>query len=247
MLARQPEQLQAFSGQAKRVLAVFPHPDDESYGPAGLLARRGNEPDGSAASFVMTRGEASSMGPQKGLDPDGVADLRRDRLLAVADELGLDGLLIGDFPDGGMARCPLEEMAGAIGRVIDAYRPHVVIGHDARGVNAHPDHIAAHWAIRRALENRPAQDIRFAMMAYTQDVVDAVAPRLLFPTPEPEIDAVVRLDAAEAAAKERCLEIHEALVTLRADHPNADLLRRPPIERYSFFGEDHTPPLPDVC
>ena len=42
------------------------------------------------------------------------------------------------------------------------------------------------------------------------------------------------------------LRLHEALVTLRADHDDETLLLRPPIERYDFLGEDFTPPADDL-
>ena len=40
-------------------------------------------------------------------------------------------------------------------------------------------------------------------------------------------------------------DIHEALVTLR-DDGEPELIRRPPIERYAFFGERFDPPLDDL-
>ena len=242
MLARRPGDLAAFRDRPKRVLAVFPHPDDESYGPAGTLLRTARQAEGSAAIFIMTRGEASRIGPATGRTPDEVARLREKRLLEVASILELDGLILGDFPDSKMARCSLEAMAGAIGELLDAYEPQVVIGHDPRGVNAHPDHIATHWALRRALEPRP---IRFAMLAYPAELAEAIKPRLLFPTPEREIDAVLELDKREIEAKEKCLRIHDALVTLK-EEGDETLLYRPPIERYDFLDEDHHPPLNDL-
>jgi len=244
MLARQPHELAAFRDRPKRLLAVFPHPDDESYGPAGTLFRATRDPHGSSAAvFIMTRGEASQIGPATGRTPDEVAQLRERRLRDVAAILELDGLIIGDFPDSKMARCSLETMAEAIDEVLDAYRPQVVIGHDPRGVNAHPDHIATHWALRRALE--PRQTIRFAMLAYSAEMAEAIKPRLLFPTPEEEIDAVIQLDKFEIAAKERCLRIHDALVTLE-ENGDQTLLHRPPIERYDFLNENHDPPVSDI-
>ena len=70
-------------------------------------------------------------------------------------------------------------------------------------------------------------------------------PRLLFATPEEEIDAVLHLSADEADAKERALRVHEALVTLR-DDGEPSLMRRPPVERYDFLNEDKPKPLNDL-
>ena len=242
-LIRNATDLAAFRSRARRVLAVFPHPDDESYGPAGTLYRIGQEADAATAVFIMTRGEASSMGPQKGISRDEVAALRRERLERVDQALGLDALLIGELPDGGMAHRPMAELTAAVAACLDAFDPHVVIAHDPRGVNAHPDHIAAHWAIRAALVDRP--DIRLAMLAYLSDVVEQVKPRLMFATPDEAVDCVIELSEDEAAVKERCLDIHEAIITLQGDGADGRIVR-PPIERYDFFGENLDPPVRDL-
>jgi LmbE family N-acetylglucosaminyl deacetylase len=241
-LIEEASRLSAFRGRTRRVLAIFPHPDDESYGPAGTLHQLGRDPDNATAVYIMTRGEASSMGPERGLDADQVATLRRERLARVDEVLGLDAMLLGRFPDGGMARRPLIELAGAVGAALDAFSPQVVIAHDPRGVNAHPDHIATHWAVRAALAERPG--IRLAMLAYLQEAADLVAPRLLFATPEAEVDCVVQLDQAAVDAKQEALDIHEAIVTLKDD--GSDRLLRPPIERYDFLGESFDPPLENL-
>jgi len=243
VLIRNADDLARFRGREQRVLAVFSHPDDESYGPSGTLFRIARDPDAATAVFIMTRGEASSMGPQKGLSPDAVAALRRDRLSKVDEVLGLDALLIGEFPDGGMAFRPLQEMADAVGACLDALEPQVVIAHDPRGVNAHADHIATHWALRSALATRPG--IRLAMLAYLSDIVEQIKPRLMFATPESAVDCVIELHGEEIDAKERCLEIHEALITLAGDGADGRIVR-PPIERYDFLGENFDPPVADL-
>jgi LmbE family N-acetylglucosaminyl deacetylase len=243
-LARSIADLGPLRSRARRLLALFPHPDDESYGPAGTLARVAASGDSAVVYYCMTRGEASSIGHERGLAPDEVAALREQRLLGVADALRLDGMVIGEFPDSGMVRCDLKSMGNAVGAVLDALAPQVVICHDPRGVNAHPDHIATHWALRRALEERPG--VRVAMLAYLEELVEQVKPRLIFATPEPEVDCEIVLAEAEIEAKETCLRLHEALVTLRPDHEDETLLRRPPIERYDFLGEEFTPPVDDI-
>ena len=228
-LIRSADGLTALRERARRLLVVLPHPDDESYGCAGTLARLGSDPDAATVFLCLTRGEASSMGPQRGLSSDEVATLREQRLVEVAATVKLDALLIGRFPDSGMAYADLGELSASIVETIDAFEPQVVINHDPRGVNAHPDHIASHWALRDALRDR--SDIRFAMLAYPAEVCEAIKPRLLFPTPDDEIDVVIHLTDEETEKKERCLRIHEALVTLLPDG-EPGLLHRPPIERY---------------
>jgi LmbE family N-acetylglucosaminyl deacetylase len=240
---RSAEGLTALRERARRLLVVLPHPDDESYGCAGTLARLGADPDAATVFLCLTRGEASSMGPQRGMSRDEVAALRARRLEEVAAVVDLDGLLIADLPDGGMARRPLDELTAPIRAALESFRPGVVIGHDPRGVNAHPDHIASHWALRDALRDR--KDVRFAMLAYPADLCEAVKPRLLFPTPEDEIDVAIHLTDEETEKKERCLRIHEALVTLLPDG-EPGLLHRPPIERYDLFGEELEPPADDL-
>lgn len=235
------EELSALRPRARRLLAVLPHPDDESYGCAGTLKRLAADPDAATVLFCLTRGEASEMGPARGLDPDEVAELRAQRMEEVGRILGLDGLILGGFPDGRLARCALDAVAAAIDEVLRVFEPQVVITHDPRGVNAHGDHIATHWAVRHALIGK---QVRLAMLAYPAEVAEAVKPRLLLPTPEHEIDAVLDLTEEEIEAKERCLRIHEAFVTLR--EAAGTLLRRPPVERYDFLGEERSPPVSDL-
>lgn len=242
MLHRKAEDLTPLRARARRLLSVFPHPDDESYGPAGTLARAGADPDAAAVCLCLTHGEASSMGPERGLSTDAVAALREGRLVEVAGLLGLDGMIVASLPDGRLARCGLDEVAAVITAVLDAFQPQVVIGHDPRGVNAHPDHIATHWALRHALLGRKT---RFAMMAYLDDVVEIAKPRLIFPTPEDEIDAVVHLSDDETRAKESCLRVHEAFITL-VETSDPAMIQRPPIERYDFLGQPMSPPVDDL-
>lgn len=235
------EELRNLRPRARRLLAVLPHPDDESYGCAGTFKRLAADPDAATVLFCLTRGEASKLGPARGLSAEQVADLRTRRMEEVGRILELDGLIVGDYPDGRLARCALDSVAGAIDEVLRAFRPQVVIAHDPRGVNAHGDHIAAHWALRHALIGK---QVRLAMLAYPASVAEEIKPRLLFPTPEDEIDAVLHLTDDEIEAKERCLRIHEAFVTMR--DAAGTLLRRPPVERYDFLGEERSPPVSDL-
>jgi LmbE family N-acetylglucosaminyl deacetylase len=238
------------SAARRRLLAVFPHPDDESYGCAGLLSRLGRQPDASAGLLCLTRGEASSMGRERGLSPTEVGALRTERLERVREILGLELLDVRDLPDGGLARLAMAEVAAVVLEAVDAFRPHVVVAHCARGVNGHLDHVATHWAVRRALEERPG--IRVAQVAYRNEICRRLAPRLLFPTKDEHIDVTVHLDDDETAAKEACLRIHDGIVTLYPDRVEAGgtdhgrLVLRPRTEEFDLLGERFESPVEDV-
>ena len=234
--------LEGLKDRARRLLVVMPHPDDEAYGCAGALFGLSKDPDAATALMTLTDGEASTV-LGKDRTREEVAALRRDRLAQVQSLVGLDALLLPGLPDGRLSRLKLSELAAPIIEALRAFGPQVVVVQDARGVNAHPDHIACHWAVRYAIEQVPVP--RLAMLGYLQEACDAAKPRLLLPTREDEIDVVLHLDEDATRAKEAALRVHDGLVTLMDDGPQG-CFRRPPIERYDLLGEDFAPPLDDL-
>lgn len=243
MLAPPLDRLAALRERPRRLLAVFPHPDDEAYGCAGLLHRLGADPGGAVVLVTLTRGEASSVLAARGLSPDEVGDLRAARLACVRETTALDELVLGTFPDGRLARLPVPALADPLAALLDAYRPQVVVGHCPRGVNGHADHIATHWALRHALRGRAG--VRFAMITYPPEVAESAKPRLLFPTKPQELDAAIELTETEIDAKEACLRAHDAIVTLRPGG-DGELWSRPATEFFDLFGENHDPWLTDL-
>ncbi len=239
MAIRAAEALRELRDRPRRLLAVFAHPDDEAYGCAGAFARYGAREDTATALLCLTRGEAASIGRERGIAPADLGAMRERRLETVAERVHLDGLLVPGLPDSGLAACSLPELAAPVVAAMEALRPHVVIAGDARGVNAHPDHIAAHWAVRRALEDY-ADPVRVAMLAYPPEVAEDAKPRLLFATKREEIDIVLTLDDDEIDAKQDCLAVHEAMISMRGEDGRPV---RPPLERFDLLGEAFDPPL----
>lgn len=136
-----------------RLLGIFAHPDDESFGMAGTLARYAAQGIGTAL-ICATRGEA---GRSNGLadSPQALAGLRTQELQCAARAIGVDRLEILDWPDGGGESWDVARLARQIAARIRRIRPAVVVTFDAEGVTRHPDHIAVHRATRLALEGAP--------------------------------------------------------------------------------------------
>lgn len=125
-----------------KLLAVFPHPDDETLGLASTFARYSNE--GFETYLVCaTRGERGwydSEGPDPGFE--GVGRVREAELRCAAENLGLREVSFLDYIDGDVDQADLDEIIGKIVTHIRRIKPQVVVTFSPDGNYGHPDHIA---------------------------------------------------------------------------------------------------------
>ncbi|HLF25634.1 MAG TPA: PIG-L family deacetylase [Anaerolineae bacterium] len=146
---------------SRRLLVVFPHPDDETFGPGGTIARYARE--GVAVHYACaTRGEVGSVTP-KLLEPfehlpedQRLGALREGELRCAAEKLGLTGLHLLGYRDSGMPGAPENRdprafvnadpdgVTGQVVQLIRSIQPQVIITFDPFGGYGHPDHIFAH-------------------------------------------------------------------------------------------------------
>ena len=125
-----------------KLLAVFPHPDDETLGLGSTLARYSAE--GIETYLVCaTRGERGwfdSEGPDPGLE--GVARIREMELRCAAEQLGIHEVSFLDYIDGDVDQADPEEIIGRIVSHIRRIKPQIVVSFVPDGAYGHPDHIA---------------------------------------------------------------------------------------------------------
>ncbi|MFQ6016155.1 MAG: PIG-L family deacetylase, partial [Anaerolineae bacterium] len=145
----------------RTLLVVFAHPDDESFGPGGTLARYAAE--GVAVHVICaTRGEAGAVTGELAEGYSSLAEQRTAELHCAAEVLGLAGVHFLGYRDSGMAGSPHnahpqslvqadpDAVAGQVTALMRKLRPQVVITFDPQGGYGHPDHIAMHHAAVRA-------------------------------------------------------------------------------------------------
>ncbi len=125
-----------------RLMCVLAHPDDESMGTGGILAKYADE--GVATSLVCaTRGERGWFGEADAYPgPDALGRIREAELLAAAEILGIRQVHFLDYVDGDLDQADPAEVVPKIARLIQEIRPHVVVTFAADGAYGHPDHIA---------------------------------------------------------------------------------------------------------
>jgi LmbE family N-acetylglucosaminyl deacetylase len=145
------------------LLAVFAHPDDESFGPGGTLARYARS--GVDVWLVCaTDGDAGTVDAEMLANVASTAHLRAAELCCAAQTLGLRGVDWLGYRDSGMAgspdnqnpaslyQAPMDEVVGKIVASMRKHRPQVVMCDNQFGGYGHPDHIKLHQATTRAFE-----------------------------------------------------------------------------------------------
>src|SRR5229473_5589668 len=125
-----------------KLMAILAHPDDESLGNGGILAKYAVE--GIETHLVTaTRGERGWFGKESdnpGLEALG--KIREAEVLAAANVLGIQSVNFLDYIDGDLdAAHPAEAIAKIVGH-LRSVKPDVVVTFGQYGGYGHPDHIA---------------------------------------------------------------------------------------------------------
>lgn len=109
----------------KSLVAVFAHPDDEAFGPAGSLCHFAKTHD--VYLLCVTNGNLA---------------VRRGELLKSAKILGVKKVAFLNFSDGGLCNNNYHQLAEAIEKKLRQYRPETVMTFEPRGISGHLDHVA---------------------------------------------------------------------------------------------------------
>lgn len=125
-----------------KLLFVLAHPDDESLGAGGVLAKYSAE--GIETYLVTaTRGERGWRGAKEG-NPgaEAVGKIREAETRAAADILGVREVCFLDYLDGEVTQANFSEATHRIVDHLRRIRPQVVVTFSPDGHTGHPDHIA---------------------------------------------------------------------------------------------------------
>jgi LmbE family N-acetylglucosaminyl deacetylase len=150
-----------------RLLAVLAHPDDESLGVGGALAKYAAE---GVETFVATatRGERGRLG----LERPGAAvvgPVRERELRRAAAILGVSEVEFLDYLDGELDLVRPGEAVAKIARTIRRLRPQVVVTFPHDGNYGHPDHIAISQLTGAAIVEAAGADDRDGGRAHRVD------------------------------------------------------------------------------
>jgi len=229
-----------------RILYVYPHPDDESFGPAAAMAaqrRQGHE----VYLLTLTRGGATRQRHRLGLSVEEMGAVRFREMQAVARTLDLSGMEVLDFPDSGLKEMDPRRLEAAVREEISRRRPDVLVAYPVHGISGFHDHLVAHAVVKRVfceLAGSPGAPRRLALHTITEEDARKVAHFPLSGSKPEEIDAAVPVEAEDIAA---CLAALDCYVTFQETIQASGVraMQKSPVV-FELFGERHDPPLRDL-
>jgi LmbE family N-acetylglucosaminyl deacetylase len=225
-------------------LYVFPHPDDESFGPAPLLAKQ-RRAGHDVHLLTLTKGEATKQRHKYGYSKAEMGAVRYEEMQAVADTLGLSSLTVLDFPDGGLDDLDPHDLEDAITERIEATAPTVLITYAVHGISGHPDHLVSHAVVKRAFcalrgtETAPRR-LAFYTLSDDDDGAEDRPAHLRSSAPE-AIDCRAPLSADDLEAGRAALDCYKTYQDVVEEHQPLDHVGDGLC--FAFFQESFTPPL----
>jgi len=231
-----------------KILYVFPHPDDESYGPGPAISRQrrqGHE----VHLLTLTRGGATRQRHKYGYSVQEMGEVRYQEMQCVARVLDLSGMNVLDLPDSGLKEMDPREIEAVVRAEIERLQPEVVVSYAVHGISGYHDHLIAHAVVKRAfveLAERVTYLKRLAFFTIPEETAAASKnPNLSGSKPE-EIDCAVEVDQVDRDLGCQALDCYVTYQDTIERTGIKDDIRRQGRVTFELFGERHDPPLSDL-
>ncbi len=229
-----------------RFLYIFPHPDDECFGPAPGMARQLREGH-EVHLLTLTRGGATKQRHRLGLTVGEMGEVRLAEMRRVEEVLGLTGMEVLDLPDSGLAEIDPRLIEDVVREAILELVPDVVVTYAVHGISGFRDHLVTHAVVKRvycelrdeAPDRAPRRLALFTLAEEEEDAGDG--PFTLRTSPPDLIDAGIAISRSDLAKGLEALACYE---TYREVIERADPLGRiGDTIWFELFEESHAPPL----
>jgi len=218
------------AGDTFSLLAIFAHPDDETFRPGGtlaLLAQRGVN----VHVLSLTHGEAGSCGEPALCTSDELPSVRARELRCACTALGIQPPTLLDHQDGHLMEANPERVIATIFAVVHQVRPQVLLSFGPDGLSGHPDHIlVGQWA---AEAFRRVEGIA---TFYTIAVPQSLAQTLNMVQVHPVPDETIALSVDVSSVWEMKLAAMRCHATQWSSSP---MLSAPAGRQLMFFGQEH--------
>jgi LmbE family N-acetylglucosaminyl deacetylase len=137
----------------KNIVAVFAHPDDESFGPSGALAKLAKD-NNNLFLIVVTDG---SRGLGRDQFKEKLSQIRKKEVEKAATILGVKKVFFLNYQDGTLCNKLYHQIAEKIFQIIKEIAASIILTYENLGVSGHLDHIAVSLICSYLYEKHPGQ------------------------------------------------------------------------------------------
>jgi LmbE family N-acetylglucosaminyl deacetylase len=232
-----------------RILYIFPHPDDESFGPAPVI-RRQIDAGHQVCLLTLTRGGATKVRHKLGIGIAEMGEIRYQEMLEVAKVLQLTEMIVMDLPDSGLAELDPREIEKIVRDHIQIVKPNVIVTYPVHGVSGFHDHLVTHAVVKRVfleLKDEGADYLqRLAFLTIPNKITEPMQQGKFFmKQSDPAlIDCEIVLQEKDRDVLKAALSCYE---TYRETIEKSGVMQAVGDRIYfEIYEEDHKPPLTDL-
>jgi LmbE family N-acetylglucosaminyl deacetylase len=210
-------------------LAVFAHPDDETFRPGGtlaLLARKGVR----VHVLTVTRGQAGSRGDPPLCEAKDLPAVRERELRCACAALGIRPPRVLDYEDGRLREANPETVTADILAYMAKVHPQVVVTFGEDGLSGHPDHITIGQCTAQAYAARE-QVAALYTLAVPRSLAEQLEMRQVHAVPDELI--ALRVDISPAWEPK-----HVAMACHATQRSSTPLLSASEAGQRLFFGRE---------
>lgn len=197
-----------------KILYIFPHPDDESFGPVVAMQQQ-LEQGHEVHLLTLTRGGATKQREKLGLSVEEMGEVRLGEMKKVEKTLGLSSMEVLDLPDSGLKDMDPREIDRVVGIHISKLRPDIIVSYPVHGISGFHDHLIMHSVAKRVFLQMKDEGATYLKRLAFFTLPDSGAPsmqdgefRLKRSQPE-EIDCVLPVRAEDRQMMIDCLNCYE--------------------------------------
>lgn len=230
-----------------KILYIFPHPDDESFGPAPAIAaqrRQGHD----VYLFTLTKGEATKQRFRLGVSKKEMGNIRYKEMQCVEKVLDLSGMTVFDLPDSGLKEMDPADIEEVVQNQIDKIKPDVVVTYAVHGVSGFEDHLVTHAVVKNVycdMKKRQGKDYPKRLAFFTHFSEDESEGKFNLKSSKiEEIDCWIEANNDDYQKFKEALDCYETYQqVIEESNVKEEVGNRVPFE---IFQEDFDPPLQDL-
>ncbi len=231
-----------------KILYIFPHPDDESFGPAKAISaqvRAGH----TVSLLTLTKGGATKERHKFGYSIEQMDEVRFKEMQQVSRVLRLSDMTVLDFPDSGLKELDPRVLETAISDHIKSVIPDIIVTYPVHGISGFHDHLITHAVVKRVylqIRSAPGGSLRrLAFFTITQKQAGAgPGHHSLSSSTSDEIDCLMLVEEDDMNTFRQALDCY---VTYR------DMIEKTGIKEsldrcvaFEFFQESFEPPISSI-